>query len=765
MVDGDGHLALRLNYDGKCILDRVSVRGRQVAAESGVGSGVCVAGKWYSTKTGVSSPKVAVGKGTVSVSDIVFGAPGAEIHENWQFTVQADRIDWRITRRYATDATLDDSAFPQWDFQNMSTWSGGILGNGGVEISKYLANANATYGAHTDAVTFWNRASHDCLRVVPARDAGTQGAVRFSDQQNDMAFVYTVSPEELKTKYDFNRYLPDRQDLWAPFKVSPGTVSATFALSAPDYDEAYDRGTLRGLDGGSVREVLNTVGRYGVIDSHLVGANGWLTGNICLHEQWFAELGLAVDDPNYDANLASTLDFERDHAISSDGRVIARWSYNAGDAMAGTFDSLGFYEAQWGYLIDSQPDYVINVAEQFDRSGDRKWLAGQKIACEKALNYLVRREVGHTGLTTVLTDSHLLKRGSDWFDITWASYENALVNAELYEALTLWADREDVLGDSAQASSYREFAARLKTSFNKPIADGGFWDPKNQWYIYWRDKDGSPHGDNLFTPLNFAAISYGLCDDPARKKAILDRTEAEMVKEKLFTWPINFFTFERDESMSRDFPFPNYENGALFLSWNELAVRAYAAYDPALAMKYIKNTLTRYEADGLAFQRYERQSQAGAADDLLSGNCMAIVGLYRDIYGVQPKGNRLLLDPHLTPELNGTQLHYTVRGRKYAIDLSTANYAATADGSTLRSAAPFGVNASRAGVGVFCRHRLRCLPVGRTNHRSTARGCDKDLARVFRRMASLDGVRSAGEGHHRSCCRRSSARRCLQVEG
>ena len=35
-------------------------------------------------------------------------------------------------------------------------------------------------------------------------------------------------------------------------------------------------------------------------------------------------------------------------------------------------------------------------------------------------------------------------------------YENALVNAELYYALSLWADAEEVLGDGARAAEYRQ---------------------------------------------------------------------------------------------------------------------------------------------------------------------------------------------------------------------------------------------------------------------------------------------------------------------
>ncbi len=599
-----------------------------------------------------------------------------------------------------------------------------MLDNGGVVWSKYLETPEATYGAHAGTVTFWNREWGDGLRIAPKLTQGQYGSVRFSHQKNDsLSFNYTVSGEERKPKHDLCRFLPDRQDLWAPFRVGAGEVSVEFALQALDYNQAYSRGTFPGLDGGGIRDLLNTVARYGVIDSGLVGGNGWRSGFICLHEQWFGQMGLALSDPDYIANYSRTLDDYRDHAIGSDGRIKSRWAYNAGDAMPGSYDALGFYEAQWGYLMDSQPDYVINVAEQFDLTGDRRWLAGQKSACERALDYLMRREVGHTGLVAVMTDSLKAQRGSDWIDIIWASYENALVNAELYYALDLWAGAEDALGDSPRATAYREFAARLKASFNRPTSEGGFWNPANQWYAYWRDKDGSVHGDNLVTPVNFAAIAYGICDDPARQKAILDRIEAEMQKENLFFWPLNFFTYQPEEGRGSNFPFPSYENGDLFLSWGEVAVRAYAAYDPALALKYIKKTLARYDADGLSFQRYERKTQRGAGDDILAGNCMPIVGLYRDIYGVRPKPNRLYLEPHLVAELNGTKLRYPLRGRLYEIEPGTEGSSITAGACTLRDAHPFGVNATTTGLEYFpARTRIgRCRSPGPTASRLQSR--------------------------------------------
>ena len=584
--------------------------------------------------------------------------------------MQADRIDWQIDRDYLSGGRLDDTYFPGWDFKDMSTWTGGMLDNGGVAWNKYLETPNATYGAHAGAVTFWNREKNDCLRIAECEPkagpalAKQHLAMRFSRQPSGIeAVAFSVTDTELQPKHDLCRFLPSRQDLWAPFEVKPGKISAKYTLQALDYDEAYDRGTFKGLNGRSIREVLNTIGRYGVIDRRILGANGWRTGFTCLHEQWFSQMGIALDDPDYLANCAATFDYERDHAIEPSGRVKSRWCYSAHDAMPGTYDANGYYEAQWGYLLDSQPCYVMCVAELFDLTGDQAWLRGQKAACERVLDYLLRRDADGDGLVEMMTDSHTQQRGSDWIDIIWASHENALVNAELYYALTLWADAEELLGDAARAAEYRQRAAKLKASFNKTTAEGGFWDPQNQWYVYWRDKDGSIHGNNLVTPVNVAAIGYGLCDDAGRREAILRRMEAEMQKENLFFWPLNFFPYQPEEGHALNFPFPKYENGDIFLSWGELAVRAYAKSNPEIAVKYIRNVLEKYEADGLSFQRYERKSQRGAGEDILAGNCMPVVGLYRDIYGIQPKHNRLYLEPHLTPELNGTQLRYDLRNQ------------------------------------------------------------------------------------------------------
>jgi hypothetical protein len=392
------------------------------------------------------------------------------------------------------------------------------------------------------------------------------------------------------------------------------------------------------------------------------------------------------------SNFGELVDYQRQHAVQPDGRVKSRWADGPGDEMPGTYDALGFYECQWGWLMDSQTGWVINAADQFDFSGDRPWLQRQKPACERALDYLLRRDTDGNGLVKMMNDSASDKKASDWIDVVWASYENGLVNAQMYWALTRWAGLEELLGDAPQAARYDEAAKRLKERFNKSTTAGGFWDAQNQCYAYWRDKNGSVHGTNLVAPVNFSAIGYGLCDDPARCAAILDNIEARMEREKLFAWPLCFSSFAPGEAIGWEYPFPVYENGDIFLAWGELGTRAYAAHDPGLALKYVKNVLAQYNKDGLAFQRYLRARQIGAGDDILANNCSLVVGLYRNLYGVQPRYNRLYLEPHLPPELAGTQLNYRLRGRQYHIALNARDYAVAVDRFIVRERRPFAVN-------------------------------------------------------------------------
>ena len=688
LSDAAGDLKLRLNFGNGCVIDQLEVQGRQVLGEKEAAwTGIQVGGKWYTSAALTHPPTVSQSGNVLRVTGLEY----EDIQENWTFSVKKDAIDWKIDRRYLSSQTLDATAMPLIAFKDMSTWTGAILGSGGVAWCKLLDSPNSTYGVQTASATFWNRDSDPILHVA-TKTSGFQ-AMRFTrDPSGRFAVASCSTKSKLVPKRQQTRFQRTQQDIWAPFPVKASeTVSTTVEFKAASYQDVYGRGDFKGLDTRGITEMINTIGRIGVIDDGLVGTNGWYSGYICLHEPWQARIGTTIDDPNYTRSEAEFLDYAREHAVKPDGMVMSRWYYNGGDAQPGTFDEhTGFYEAQWGRLMDSQSSYVWNVSDQFDQTGDKAWVAKQKTSCEAALDYLLKRDTRGNGLVEMQNKLIREKRSSDWLDIVWASYENAFVNAQLYGALLHWASVEQVLGDAPRAKYYRDFAAKMKATFNKPIDQGGFWDPAKGWYVYWRDADGSIHGDNLTVEVNLTALADGIGDDPARRKSLLGEIEKRMNAESLMSWPACFESFAPGEGA--DDQFPTYENGDIFLSWAEYGVHAYAETDPEIAVKYVKRLVDQYNKDGLAFQRYLRSNGQGAGDDILAGNCNVITGLYREIYGIKPKYNRLYLEPHLTPELDGTEVKYNFRGTPLRVLLSVGDYAMQSGGRVVKSPVAFGVD-------------------------------------------------------------------------
>lgn len=702
--DRAGTVKLRIDTATGCSVDRLEIRGEDVErADTAMCSGIRVGGRWYTTRALPHAPTVAIRGESVEIGGIEYDGGGVQVRERWTFTPTRNSVRWRIDRTYLSSGLLEDTAMPMATFRDMSTWTGALLGTGGVAWGKLFDAPDAAYAIHTGSATFWNRERKSCFRFATL--GGDDGrALRFT-REPDGGFTMAAEAArgELVPRYAKARFRRDNPLIWADFPVTAGqTISAEYELAGPDFDATFGRGDFRGLDTAAITELLNTIGRIGVVDRNLVGSNGWYSGFVCLHEPWLAAVNIALNDPNYLRSYAATLDNERDHAIMPDGMVKSRWSYYSGDATHGTYDANGFYEAQWGRLMDTQTSYVNDVADQFDLSGDVKWVRGQKQACEAALDYLLKRDKDGNGLVEMANDSLKQRRSSDWLDIVWASYENALVNAQLYRSLLGLARIERILGDGVHAARYTQCAERLKVSFNKTVAEGGFWNPEKGWYIYWRERDGSAHGDNLTLPVNLTALAEGLCDDPARRKRLLGTIEDRMKAESLLSWPSCFYPFAAGEGANAGWP--EYENGDIFLAWAEYGMRAYASDRPEIAVKYLRRIVDRYKQDGLAFQRYLRADGKGAGDDILSNNCNAVVGLYRDIYGIQPKFNRLQLAPHLTPDLNGTRVRYDLRGRQLEIDLSVRRYRVRTGRASVSSSSAFGVDLGSRRVACFAGH-------------------------------------------------------------
>lgn len=693
---GNLRLRLVLDYNRKCYVTDLIVNGQTViSGPDGIFSAITTSADTFSTLKLTSDPLVETGENSITISNISYGNADESVTETWNFMISENNIKFEITRKFHNRMTVREVAFPTFSFNSINTWNGAFLGYGGLAWF-YLFNSRlCTYGVHTNSSVFWNNTTGNALKVE-VTSPGKQVAMKFS-RSNDDKLIYSIAVADstLPCRYETekrSRFIRGKTDVWETFSAPAGEYVQSITLSYLDYNKDYDRGKFVGEDGRQVTSLLNTIARIGVIDENHFGGNSWHTpyGPICLHEQYIAQFAIGINDDNYTNGYKNCLDFYRDHAVNPDGRVIARWAYLNEDAMPGTVTGEGFYEAQWGYLMDSNPDFVTNVAELYSLTGDINWVFGQKQSCEKALDYMLSRDSNGNHLVEMINSSQSDRRGSDWIDIIWASYENAFVNAKLYHALTLWAEVEKQLSDNAKSGYYTAYAAELKRNFNLPTSEGGFWNPENKWYVHWLEKDKSVHGDNLVVPVNFMAIVYGICDDSIRSNAILNKIEEQTSKEQLFFWPICLYSYAIGEGNDWQFPFPNYENGDIFLSWGSLGVEAYAAYKPELALKYVDNVLARYESDGLAFQRYSRMSQQGLGDDILSGNSLAIIGLYKAIYGINPMNNRLYLNPHLPARLSGTELAYNFRKVKLQIGLETNKYSVANGQFRVTSSKDFG---------------------------------------------------------------------------
>jgi len=698
---GNSKIMITLDYNAKCAVTGLSVNGREViSGTAGIFSSIRTSANTYSTVKLISVPTAKTGEKSVTISNIKYGDNEGSVTEKWSFFITVNDISLEIERTFQKPFALEEAAFPSFSFNSINTWNGAFLGYGGLAWFYLFNQKLCTYGVHSEASVFWNSTTGDALRVE-ARAEGKKIAMKYSRSEDDhLVCNFTVSDNELTYRYETekrSRFIRGKTDVWAPFTVPAGRSIETITLSAVNYNEEYDRGKFAGINGKQVTNVLNTIARIGVIDENHFGGNSWHTpyGPICLHEQYIAQFAIGINDATYTEGYKRCLDYYRDHAIKPDGRVISRWAYLDEDAMKGTVTKEGFYEAQWGYLMDSNPDFVANVAQVYDLTGDLNWVSHHKKTCELALEYMLKRDSNGNHLVEMMTDSQSEKRGSDWIDIIWASFENAFVNAKLYYALTLWADVEKRLNDTVKSGYYSAFAAELKKSFNKSTEDGGFWDAKNKWYIHWTGRDKSVHGDNLVVPVNLMAIAFGICDDTGRRNAILDKIEKQTSSENLFFWPICLYSYAAGEGNDWQFPFPNYENGDIFLSWGSVGVEAYAAYKPELALKYVENVLSRYEKDGLAFQRYGRVHQDGLGDDILSGNSLALVGLYKAIYGINPLYNRLYLNPHLPAKLSGTELIYNFRQDKLIIGLHADHYSVSNSQFKVGSKSDFGFYAGK----------------------------------------------------------------------
>jgi hypothetical protein len=394
-------ISMVLVYGEKASITSLVVNGQKVISTAdGIFTSVNFGSSTYSSLHLNGFAKLSKTGHIIKLSGINYGDKGRTINETWIFTVTDKTIKWAIERTTNKPLNVAETASPVFNFDSINTWEGAYQGYGGLAWFYLFNEKLCTYGIHTRSSSFWNSKTNNGLNVTVDAPGNNVGMKYTRANDDRLTYTVSVADKELQLKMDSGtnrrRFIRGRTDVWAPFTVNAGKVRTNITLSYFDFTDKYGRGKFKGIDGDKVSAVLNTIARIGVIDSLHVGGNSWHTpyGPICLHEQYIAQLGLGINDPNYLKGYESTLNYYCEHAIKPDGRVYPRWAYNNEDAMPGQFNKEGFYEAQWGFLLDSNPDLVTNIAELYSMTGNTTWVKDHQSDCEKALDWIIKRDTG-----------------------------------------------------------------------------------------------------------------------------------------------------------------------------------------------------------------------------------------------------------------------------------------------------------------------------------------------------------------------------------
>jgi hypothetical protein len=82
-----------------------------------------------------------------------------------------------------------------------------------------------------------------------------------------------------------------------------------------------------------------------------------------------------------------------------------------------------------------------------------------------------------------------------------------------------------------------------------------------------------------------------------------------------------------------------------------------------------------------------------------------VTALYRDIYGIRPRWNRMGLEPHMLHQLDGTDFHYTLRNTVYRLRLSVDDYEMSTADFSVKSKEAFGASFDHRQLSFFPRNR------------------------------------------------------------
>jgi len=271
--------------------------------------------------------------------------------------------------------------------------------------------------------------------------------------------------------------------------------------------------------------LVNARARYDPAMDALLLANGYTANIVDVH----GIRALRASQRSY-ANSVWSRDL--DYAISG-------YSYALGDMaifrasidlfLAGTRDdgvvpetiTLDPLRAENRQSWDSMTNLIHAVYVYVAKTGDRAFYQARRVRLERVGRWIAGLDSDGDGLP----DRDSFPYG--YYDSITSGVRHTYALAKCYAAFRELAELERY--DERDGSAWDRLAARLRASFQRPVADGGYWRDGQAWPIAWHRADGSVE-PLLETFGVFEALRSGLIDpaDGSRYRALLAALHAHL---------------------------------------------------------------------------------------------------------------------------------------------------------------------------------------------------------------------------------------------
>jgi hypothetical protein len=207
-------------------------------------------------------------------------------------------------------------------------------------------------------------------------------------------------------------------------------------------------------------------------------------------------------------------------------------------------------------FLDVYPSLIISAWDYVDGSGDQRWLRENYKGLRTWADHMTRANADGSPLLEYPASGNsgswgdpFTVRPSNWWDTIGFGHQDAYANALAFRALRSMAVLAERIGETADATRYRERAQQIHD-----VYPSSFIDPATGVVAGWRSSDGQLH--NYFFPfVNGIAVRYGLIDGEQARQAmrqILAKMKNVGYKDFSLGLPGNLIPIRRADYVDQD---------------------------------------------------------------------------------------------------------------------------------------------------------------------------------------------------------------------